>query len=132
MRKQVIVYSDPKSADCQEVENYLTEQEVNFRVHDISAHPLDLRRIRSLVRHLDVRNFLDSRRPACHKYKLDNGLPERDDLLALLAEDNGLLRLPIVVAGRLMTVGACRRALDDMLQLKSSRDDSAEKASNAA
>ena len=49
---------------------------------------------------------------------LDTSPANRQKILELLVEDIGLLRKPIVVSGRLMTMGYDRRKIMDMLQIK--------------
>jgi regulatory protein spx len=115
MNKKVILYADSKDAYFGDVKGYLEEQEVNLQVHNIGNSPLNQPEISSLVQHFNLQHFLNTKAKSYKKNKLDNSLPERQELIELIAKDNDLLIRPIIVYGRLTAVGYDRHAIKEML-----------------
>lgn len=131
MLKRVKIYTDPKDPLCSEAQSFLEEQEVLLQVHDVKQQPLSSMQISRLIRHFDLRHFLNEASQAYKKNKLDKSLPEREEVIELMATDNDLLRKPIIVAGRLMTVGCNRDKIIEMLQLKVNGDESGTGSNNS-
>ncbi len=117
--KTVVVYTDPRNPACNEIDGFLRQQEFNLRVQDVTKDPLNKVQISELLRHFNIDHFIDITSKAYKKHNLDQGLPGRDELLQMMAEDNDLIRKPIIVAGRLMTVGCNIDKIKEMLQIKS-------------
>lgn len=115
MNKKVILYADSKDAYFGDVKGYLEEQEVNLQVHNIGNSPLNQPEISSLVQHFNLQHFLNTKAKSYKKNKLDKSLPERQELIELIAKDNDLLIRPIIVYGRLTAVGYDRHAIKEML-----------------
>jgi len=122
MLKRVKLYTDPGDPLCSEAKTFLEEQEVLLQIHDIKQDPLSSMQISKLIRHFDLRHFLNEASHSYKKNKLDKLLPNREEVIELMAKDNELLRKPIIVAGRLMTVGCNRDKIIEMLQLKDNGD----------
>ncbi|PKK84463.1 MAG: hypothetical protein CVT49_03820 [candidate division Zixibacteria bacterium HGW-Zixibacteria-1] len=119
MLKTIELFLVPDDPGCKEVLKLLEEQELRVRVRDISKEPLKLNEITRLMRHLNLRHFLNHEAKGFTKHHLDNTLPPRDELFQMMAEDNELIRRPIIVAGRLMVVGPNLAKIKEMLQIKS-------------
>ena len=117
MRKKVILYFDPRDASCGEIKDYLQGQSLELRLHDISTDPLSSSHIASLLRHFDLRHFLNAEQNTYKKHNFDNNLPQREEVFELIAEDNNLMQWPIITAGRLMSVRPNRKAVKDMLEM---------------
>jgi arsenate reductase-like glutaredoxin family protein len=130
MLKRVEIYTDPKDPLCSEAQSFLEEQEVLLQVHDVKQQPLSSRQISRLIRHFDLRHFLNETSQVYKKNKLDKSLPGREEVIELMATDNDLLRKPIIVAGRLMTVGCNRDKIIEMLQLKVNGDEPGNKSNS--
>jgi arsenate reductase-like glutaredoxin family protein len=124
----------PNDPDCVEVQKFLQNQDLRLQIHDIEKKPLTQDEIARLVRHLDLKHFLNSSSKIYSRKKLDKSLPSREEVIALMAEDNDLLRKPIIVAGRLMVIGSNRSKIIEMLQLKGNGSDPVEQrtAANSA
>lgn len=118
MIKKVILYTDPKDPYCVEVEKFLQGCEIILKIHDIRKNPLNVRQLSRLLKHFNLEHFLNPNGKSGKMKKLDTSPANRQKILELLAEDIGLLRKPIVVSGRLMTMGYDRRKIMDMLQIK--------------
>jgi len=123
MNKKVTVYIDPEEKVSDELLGFLSEHELNVRVHDISKKPLTEVQISGLLCHFNLDHFLNTDSRGYKKNKLDRSLPEREEVIRLMAEENSLLKTPIITTNRLMTVGFERQALMDMLQLRTNGDD---------
>jgi len=118
MLKQVMMYIDPKDTQCGEIKEYLEQYEVHLQIRDITTQPLERTEISRLLRHFELNHFLNPESKLYKKNKLDVSTPLREDVYDMIASDNDLLRVPIIVYGRLMTVGCNRDKITEMLQLK--------------
>ena len=137
MLKRVTLYTDPQNTQCDEVKSFLEEQDIRLHIRDIKTEPLARPEISMLLRHFDLRHFLNAESRLYKKNKLDKSVPGRDEIIDMIATDNELLRVPIIVSGRLMTVGCNREKIVEMLQIKnnghnpSEEDNSGPKRTNS-
>lgn len=115
MNKKVTLYGNAKDPGFKEVQDYLEEQEVNLHIHNIGKEPLRHMEISGLIRHYNLHHFLNTNAKSFKKNKLDKALPDRQEVIDLIAQDNDLLNRPIIVTGRLMAVGYNREAIKEML-----------------
>lgn len=118
MRKTVDLYVKKGDSGCKEMQSFLEQQDIILSVRDLNLKPLRFDELGSMIRHLNLDHFLDTNSKAYSKNKLANNLPPRNEVIKLLAEDNDLLKKPIIVAGRLMVVGANLYKVREMLQIK--------------
>lgn len=118
MLKRVTLYTDPQDTQCDEVKSFLEEQDIRLHIRNIKTEPLGKPEISMLLRHFDLRHFLNAESRLYKKNKLDKSVPGRDEVIDMIATDNELLRVPIIVFGRLMTVGCNREKIIEMLQIK--------------
>lgn len=118
MLKRVTMYTDPKDTNCAEVRSFLEEQDIHLHLRNIKTDPLESLELSRLLRHFDLKHFLNADSKAYKKNRLDKSIPGREEIIELIAGDNDLLRIPIIVSGRLMTVGCNRNKIVEMLQLK--------------
>lgn len=120
MIKKVILYSDPKDPYCAEIEKFLKGFDIILTVHDMRTNPLTVNQLSNLLKHFDLEHFLNGNAKAGKgKKALDFSSLGRQEIMEMIAEDNSLLRKPIIVSGRLITFGYDRRTIMNMLQLKS-------------
>jgi regulatory protein spx len=132
MSKKVTLYTDAKDPYCAEVEKFLKGFNIILQVHDIRLKPLNERQLSNLLGYFDLAHFLSSNGKSGKTKDLDTSLSNRPEILKMIAEDNSLLRKPIVVSGRLMTLGFDRRIIQDMLQIKADDSPSEYRAESAA
>ena len=118
MKKRVTLYSNPDDIACRKVEKFLSEQDVILNVHDIKTRPLDVKQISKLLRNFDLKHFYNSNgNSKGRKKKTTETEPlDRQTIFEKMAEDNTLLRLPLTLAGRLLTVGNNTERIGIMLQ----------------
>ncbi len=105
---------------------FLQTQDLDLRVRDLTKQPLTYDELNRIIRHIDIKHFINVGSKAYKKHQLDRELPDRKQIITYMAEDNDLLRKPIIIAGRLMTVGCNRQKIMEMLQIKSNGSDPTE------
>jgi regulatory protein spx len=130
MLKKVELYTDLNDPGCSDVNEFLKGLEIILKIHDVKKDPLKKEEIAELLRHFSLEHFINRDSDAYKKFRLDKGVPSRDEVYEMMAEDNDLLRRPIIVAGRLMTVGCNIDKVKEMLQISANgsgneNDDSA-------
>ncbi|HHI01943.1 MAG: hypothetical protein DRP51_03820 [Candidatus Zixiibacteriota bacterium] len=120
MKKRVTLYSNPDDPTCQRVEEFLSEQDIILNVHDVKTRPLDFNQISKLLRNFDLKHFYNSNghSKGRKKNKAESEPLDRQTIIGQLAADNTLLRLPIVLSGRLLTVGDNVDRIGVMLQIR--------------
>ena len=118
MSKKVQFYYRNPCSICEEVKTFLEEHGVIVEARDLKKLPLSRAEMKDLFKYFDAKHFIDVTSAAYKKARLDMSLPPREELYALVEENPELLRHPIITSGRLMTIGAGRRQLIDMFQLK--------------
>ncbi len=124
MLKSVLMYSKPKVGECDEIKEFLLSQDVKLQVRDIEANPLGRYEIIRLLKNFDLKHFLDTDSKIYKRNKIDKSMPERNEIIDMMVENNDLLRVPILVAGRLMTIGSNREKITEMLQIRNSGSNS--------
>lgn len=129
MFRRVDLYVYPNEQECEDITEYLKEQEVELFVRDVRERPLNIDEITQLFRHFDAKHFLNENAASFGRHKLGQTLPPRRELYELMAQDNDLIKRPVIVAGRLMVIGGNIAKIREMLQL---RDDEVEPENNAA
>lgn len=118
MLKEVLIYIDSKDRQCDEIKDYLEQQEVHLLIRDIKEKPLKSSEVSDILKHYDLGNFLNTESKLYKKNKLDKSMPTRKEVIKLIASDNELLRLPIIVYGRLMTVGCNQDKVSEMIMVR--------------
>ncbi len=118
MKKRVTLYSNPDDTACKTVEKFLTEQDVILKVHDIKTLPLDFKQISKLLKNFDIKHFYNSNGHSKGKKKTtETEAPDRNLIIEQMAADNSLLRMPIILSERLLTVGDNTNRIGIMLQI---------------
>jgi arsenate reductase-like glutaredoxin family protein len=130
MLKQVDLYLIPDDQGCQDVMEFLERHDFKLNIRDVSTRPLSVDEIAALVRHLNLRHFLNPSSRSFAKRKLDKELPSRREMIEMMAGDNDLIRKPIIVSGRLMVIGPNRHKIMEMLQIKPNGSDPSADAAN--
>ena len=123
-RAQFLTYGDDER--CHDTRRFIEDAGVMLDVRDIAEDPLSVHELDRLIGYWDISHFLNRMSDAYTKHGLDKKLPDRDELLDLIAKDHTLLRIPIVKSARLMTVGCDRAKISEMLQISHNGDRSAD------
>jgi arsenate reductase-like glutaredoxin family protein len=114
-RAQYLTYGD--DGFCAETRKFIEDAGVLLDVRDIGKNPLSEEELSDLIGHIQITHFLNSLSDSYKKYRLDKHLPDREDILRLMAKDHTLLRRPIIRSARLVTIGCNKRKIADMLQI---------------
>ncbi|UCC44286.1 MAG: hypothetical protein JSU65_14460 [Candidatus Zixiibacteriota bacterium] len=115
--KRATFYSYGEEERCQAIRKFLEDAGVILDIRDIEKDPLTVGELDKLLGHGNMANFLNKLSERYVQAGLDKRMPERDELLKMIAEDNDLLRRPIVTTQRLKTVGCDKKKIKEMLQL---------------
>lgn len=132
MIKKVTLFTDPKDPYCVEIEKFLRSLEIILTVRDIRKTPLNYRQLTNLFKSFDLDHFINPCSTSTKSKSLDVSEANRKEALQRLADDNTLLRRPIIVCGRLMTIGYDRRRITEMLQVDAAEAGAASRAGTAA
>jgi arsenate reductase-like glutaredoxin family protein len=118
-----MMYRNPCTL-CEEAKSFLEQNGVIVKVRDLTQDPLRKSELQHMLGYHDPKYFLDYGSPTFAKKKLDEHMPSREELFGLIEESPELLRHPIVMCGRLMTIGFNRRQMVEMFQLSVSNNGS--------
>jgi arsenate reductase-like glutaredoxin family protein len=100
-----------------ELRTFIEEAGIILSVRDLKTQPMSVRELTKLLGHLPLMNFLNMGSPAFHSNGLEDTLPPRENVMRMIAEDQSLLRTPIVTTSRLLTVGYDKKKVSEMLQI---------------
>lgn len=112
----------------QEILKYIEDAGVRLIVRDIKEKPLSAAELDSLFGHNPLTYFVNQASEEYSRLGLDKELPERAEMLKLLAEHPELLRHPIIKTVRLLTVGTNKEKIAQILQFNRNGDKASEVA----
>ncbi len=115
--KRVKYFTYGNDKRCHETRKFIEEAGVLLDVRDIEEKPLSEGELDELLKHFRMSHFLNQASKAYKKHGLDKKLPERREMIKLIAEDHTLLRWPLIKTGRLITIGLDRQKISQMLQI---------------
>jgi regulatory protein spx len=122
MQKRAQMYYRTPCEPCEETKAFLEEQGVMLTVRDIGKEPLRREELRRIVGFVNPLHYLDPMSPAFAENNLDSEMPTGDKIMDIVEDNPELLRHPIIIVGRLMTIGNNRQQLTEMLQLSENGD----------
>ena len=118
MLKKAYMYCKKSHPSCDETRSFLEGNGVMVSLRDTKKDPLTKRELNKILGFQNPKHYLDQTSPAFTKMKLDEKLPDREEIIDLIMENPELLRQPIILSGRLMTVGCGKKQLVEMFQIK--------------
>ena len=107
---------------CDDIRKFIEDAGIRMTIRNIKEEPLSVRELVLLFGHNPLSYFINPASEEYSKLGLDRQLPERDDLLKLMADNPGLLRVPIIKTVRLVIVGCNREKVAEMLQISRNGD----------
>jgi len=128
MLKRAQFYYRNSSPGAEDAKRFLEDHGVVVSARDILKQPLTKRELTLILGYHDPKHYLDITSPAFRRKKLDKSMPPRGELLEMILEHPELLRSPVVLSGRLMTIGFNRQQLIEMFQLTVSNSKASEEA----
>ena len=114
-RATYMTYGD--SQRCTEIRKFLEDAGVILDVRDIKKDPLSERELDLVLGHIPVSHFLNEASLTYKKKGLDKLIPERGEMIHMIAEDPTLLRRPIIKTIRLITIGCDKQKIAEMFQI---------------
>lgn len=111
------IYSYGNDDMCADAKKFIEDAGVILDVHDLEKQPLSEAELAQLVGNLEISHFLNPLSDSFGNNKLDEKLPNREEILKLMAKDHTLIRRPIIKAARLIMIGCDKRKIADMLQI---------------
>jgi len=121
--KSAIYMTYGKDVRCAGTREYIEERGVLLNVRDLEKNPLSVDELDEMLPHIPLKYFLNQSSQAYRKNGLENGLPDRQELLKMMAEDHTLFRRPIIKASRLIMTGCDRKMITEMLELGREREE---------
>lgn len=115
--KRVIYISYGNDEMCLETKKFIESSGIILEIRDTSKKPLTAEELAKLVGHLDIKHFVNTASPSFKKNGLDKELPERREMIKMMADDYTLVKRPIIKSSRLITVGCDKDRIAAMLQL---------------
>lgn len=116
IKRAQLFFRNPCSK-CEDTIKFLEENGVVVSTRNVDKEPLSKNELAAVLGHLNPKHYIDPDSPTYKNRRFNGNLPDRDELFNIIEENPDLLRHPIVVAGRLLTIGSNRQQLIDMLQL---------------
>jgi len=116
-QKQATFMSYGMDEQCAEIRKFIEDAGVRLVVRDLKTNPLSFEELDRMFGYNSLINFLNPLSKDFAKLGLENGLPERRELLKMMAEHPGIVRVPIIRNARLLTVGCDRKVISAMLQI---------------
>ena len=120
MVKRAQMYYKDSCSVCEEAKVFMEDNGVLLKIRDVSETPLTKRELLAILGYHNPKHYLDSTSATYRKKKFEKMIPSHAELMQVIEDHPDLLKYPIVMAGRLMTIGANRQQLTDMLQLSAS------------
>lgn len=118
---------------CAATRRFIEDAGVDLDIRDLETRPLTVDEITKLVGYFNIEYFLNPLSKSFAKLGLDREMPDRFEIIKMIAQDNSLLRRPIIRTNRLFTIGCDRRRISEMLQIsmngRQSADDERESGS---
>lgn len=115
--KRALLYCSGNDDVCTKIKKLIEDAGVILEIRDIGENPLSEEELSQLIGHVEISHFINTLSDAYTKYRLDKNLPDRQQVISLMAKDHTLIRHPIVKSSRLVTVGRDHRRIAEMLQI---------------
>ncbi len=106
-----------KDERCDEIRKFIEDAGICLIVRDMKTDPLSVDELKNLLGHNSITHFLNPASEAYSAKGLDKGLPERDEIFRMMAEDPTLIRRPVIKTVRLITAGCDKKKISEMLQI---------------
>lgn len=116
-QKSVIYMTYDNDERCTEILKYIGDAGIMVKARDLKKDPMSEIELGRLFGHVPFNHFLNQASPSYQEAKLDQGLPERQEMLQMIAKDPTLLRRPIISTSRMFVVGCDKKKIAEMLQI---------------
>lgn len=113
---QVQIFGTKKSSATRAAERFFKERGVKVHFVDVSAKPMSKGELTRFVQKFGVNALLDTEGKAYERANLAYLRTTEDSVVAKMLDDPGLLRLPLVRGGKVLSVGEDRESWAKMLE----------------
>lgn len=107
---------------CEDVRRYIEDAGILLDVRNLRENPPSVRELESMFGHNPLTYFVNAASSDYERLGLDRRAPDRAEMLALISENPGLLRVPIIKTVRLLTIGCNKDLVAEVLQINSNGD----------
>lgn len=115
--KRATFFTYGKDTVCEDVLKHIDNSGILLTIRDLEENPLSYDELKKMIGYINLSHFLNQMAPAYQKLKVDTLLNDRVEVLKAIAEDNSMLRHPIIQTIRLLTVGCNKKKISEMLQI---------------
>ena len=116
-QKQATFMSYGLDEQCAEIRKFIEDAGVRLIVRDLKTNPLSYIELDRMFGYNPLGQFLNPLSKDYTKLGLDKQIPERRELLQMMAENPSIIRGPIIRNTRLLTVGCDRKVISALLQI---------------
>jgi len=104
-----------KSCDtCRKARNYLTQQDIEFRFHDVREDGLDIQMLERWAMRIDWQKLLNKQSLTWRKIpEVDRNDMNKDKAFALMIDRPTLLKRPVLEAEKFLAVGFSEKRFSD-------------------
>lgn len=113
---QVQIFGTKKSSATRAAERFFKERGVKVHFVDVSAKPMSKGELTRFVQKFGVNALLDTEGKAYERSNLAYLRTTEESVIAKMLEDPGLLRLPLVRGGKVLSVGEDKASWAQMLE----------------
>lgn len=113
---QVQIFGTKKSSATRAAERFFKERGVKVHFVDVAAKPMSKGELTRFVQKFGVNGLLDTEGKAYERSNLAYLRTTEDSVIAKMLEDPGLLRLPLVRGGKVLSVGEDKESWAQMLE----------------
>ncbi|MDO4245419.1 MAG: ArsC/Spx/MgsR family protein [Deinococcus sp.] len=113
---QVQIFGTKKSSATRAAERFFKERGVKVHFVDVAAKPMSKGELTRFVQKFGVNGLLDTEGKAYERSNLAYLRTTEESVIAKMLEDPGLLRLPLVRGGKVLSVGEDRASWAQMLE----------------
>ncbi|WP_339094675.1 ArsC/Spx/MgsR family protein [Deinococcus sp. VB343] len=113
---QVQIFGTKKSSATRAAERFFKERGVKVHFVDVAAKPMSKGELTRFVQKFGVNGLLDTEGKAYERSNLAYLRTTEESVIAKMLEDPGLLRLPLVRGGKVLSVGEDKASWAQMLE----------------
>lgn len=113
---QVQIFGTKKSSATRAAERFFKERGVKVHFVDVAAKPMSKGELTRFVQKFGVNALLDTEGKAYERSNLAYLRTTEESVIAKMLEDPGLLRLPLVRGGKVLSVGEDKASWAQMLE----------------
>ena len=115
--KRALLLTFGNDSVCDEAKKFILDAGILLDLRDLEKNPLNEQELKRMIGHIDLQHFINPMTPEYEKTKMSAVLDKREEVIKILAENNNILKRPIIRTARLLTVGCNKKKISEMLQI---------------